>query len=276
MNENIDTDVSQSKNDSNTEFSEFSIDDFPETKDCNINNNDDIIHNEECDDQNIYLNHNKSKTNEKEIIKHIVISGGGQYGFYTYGFLKESNKNGMWKIENIQSIYGTSVGALIGATLCLKYDWDILDKYLIKRPWHNIFKIDINSIFNVIQNKGIFNISVFKEFFSPLFKGTNEDISIDITMKDFYDITKIEFHIFVTEINTFKITDISYKTHPEYSLIEAVYESCSIPIVFSPLIRENFCNIDGGLIVNYPIEYCLKNVENPRKLKKLVKCKEKY
>ena len=69
-------------------------------------------------------------------------------------------------------------------------------------------------------------------------------------------------HIFVTELNDFTLLDISYKTHPDYKLVEAVYESCSVPIVFSPLIKENFCNIDGGLITNYPLDNCIENVEN--------------
>lgn len=261
----------------NTENNNTIIDNV-DNVDCEIpiNNLISVVKNEETE---IIRNDNSSEIlvnadenqSEPNIIKHIVISGGGQYGFYSYGFLKESSKHGIWNINNIKSFYGTSVGALIAATLCLKYDWDILDKYLIKRPWHNIFKIDLYTLFDAIKNKGIFNINVFKEFFLPLFKGTNEDISIDVTMKEYYEITKIDLHIFVTEINNFKIIDISHETHPDYNLIEALYESCSIPIVFSPLIKENFCNIDGGLIVNYPIEYCLNNVENPNEIMGILK-----
>lgn len=212
------------------------------------------------------IQENKIENREKPTIKHIVISGGGHYGFYSYGFLKESNKQGFWKIENIETMYGTSVGSMIIVALCLKYDWDILDNYLINRPWHKIFKIDIYSILNAFQTKGLFDISIFKDFFKPLFNGVDEDISIDVTMQEFYNITKKEIHIFVTEVNNFNLIDISYKTHPDYSLIEAVYESCSVPIIFSPLIKEDLCNIDGGLVSNYPLEYCLKNVENKEEI----------
>ena len=38
---------------------------------------------------------------EKPTIKHIVCSGGGLAGFAFYGAIKESHKQGLWQIENI-------------------------------------------------------------------------------------------------------------------------------------------------------------------------------
>ena len=82
-------------------------------------------------------------------------------------------------------------------------------------------------------------------------------------MKEFYDITKIEIHIFTTEIMNFELVDISYKTHPDWRVIDAVYSSCSIPIIFSPLIKDNKCYCDGGLLLNYPVDKCIENGANP-------------
>ena len=48
-------------------------------------------------------------------IKHIVLSGGGTFGISSYGLLKKLNELGRWRIEDIKSIYGTSVGAIIAA-----------------------------------------------------------------------------------------------------------------------------------------------------------------
>ena len=50
-------------------------------------------------------------------IKHIVIAGGGATGLTYYGILKETNNQGLWKNEDIKSIYGTSVGALLAVIL---------------------------------------------------------------------------------------------------------------------------------------------------------------
>ena len=44
------------------------------------------------------------------MIKHIVINGGGPSGLLSYGALKYLFENDFVNIENIKSIYGTSIG----------------------------------------------------------------------------------------------------------------------------------------------------------------------
>ena len=197
-------------------------------------------------------------------IRHIVCSGGGVTGFSFYGILKECYSRGIWKFENIETIYGTSVGSIFAVILALNYDWKTMDDYLIKRPWHNVFKFDIFSILDSIERRGIFGIKTIEDTFSSLLLG--KDIPINVTMKEFYDITKIEIHIFTTEIMNFELVDISYKTHPDWRVIDAVYSSCSIPIIFSPLIKENKCYCDGGLLLNYPVDKCIENGANPSEI----------
>lgn len=201
---------------------------------------------------------------EIPIIKHIVIPGGGVAGFTYYGVLRNSNQQGYWNIDNIETIYSTSAGAMLAIVLALKYDWEICDDYLIKRPWHNVFKFDIQMIFASLQKKGIFDIKVLEDIFEPLFKG--KDISLDITMKEFYELTNIEIHIYATEINTFEDVDFSYKTHPDVRVVDAVYASSALPIVFSPIIINHKCYCDGAFFSNYPINNCLNHGINHKEV----------
>ena len=195
------------------------------------------------------------------IIRHIVCSGGGVTGFSFYGILKECYLRKIWKLENIETIYGTSVGSIFAVILALNYDWKTMDDYLIKRPWQNVFKFNLYSILDSLQQRGIFGIKTIEDIFSSLFLG--KDIPINVTMKELYDITKIEIHIFTTEIMNFELVDISYKTHPDWRVIDAVYSSCSIPIIFSPFIKDDKCYCDGGLLLNYPLDKCIENGANP-------------
>jgi predicted acylesterase/phospholipase RssA len=191
------------------------------------------------------------------IIKHIVISGGGPTGLSFYGVLKETHNQGLWSFENIQTIYGTSVGAIISVILCLNYDWETLDEYLIKRPWSNVYKFNMYSLIDSYQKRGIFDIKVIEETFSSLFRG--KDISLDITMKEFYELTKVEIHMFSTELISYKLIDFSYKTHPDWKVIDVVYCSACLPIIFSPFLKGEECYCDGGFISSYPLEYCINN-----------------
>jgi hypothetical protein len=84
-------------------------------------------------------------------------------------------------------------------------------------------------------------------------------------MLEFYEKTGIELHIFVTEMNEFEYIDISYKTHADWTVVDAVYASCSVPLIFSPIIRNNKCYIDGSLCMNYPLIKCINDVGHDKK-----------
>lgn len=197
-------------------------------------------------------------------IKHLVISGGGILGFSYYGILKESNKQKLWMYKDIQTIYGTSVGAILATIICLQYDWQILDEYLLNRPWQKVFHYDLNAILNCIQTNGIYSRTLTEKIFNPLLLGKN--IPINVNMVDFYQKTKIELHIMITDVNNFKVVDISYKTHPNWLLIDAIHASSSIPILFQPICIENILYCDGGFCTNYPIDECIQNGATPNEI----------
>jgi predicted acylesterase/phospholipase RssA len=83
-------------------------------------------------------------------------------------------------------------------------------------------------------------------------------------MKEFYEITNIDLHFFSTEINDKKFTKVnfSHSTHPNWKLLDVVYCSSCLPILFSPYLDEDKCYIDGGILNNYPLQNCLNVVEN--------------
>jgi predicted acylesterase/phospholipase RssA len=201
---------------------------------------------------------------EKDIIKHIVISGGGIIGFSQYGVLRESNQRGLWSIDNIESIYGTSIGSIIGVFISLNFEWDVLDDYIIKRPWNQVIHFTMYSIIKSFESRGILNIKIIEEILEPLFRAKNIDINVN--MEEFFEITKIDLHIFVTELNNFKIMDICHSEYPEWRVIDAVYASCSIPIIFSPLLKDSKCYLDGGFILNYPLYPCIQRGNNPNEI----------
>jgi predicted acylesterase/phospholipase RssA len=193
---------------------------------------------------------------------HIAISGGGTSIIKTLSCLKNLYENETIKHENIKSIYGTSSGSIAGVILCLNYDWITIHDYIVKRPWNNIFSVDfsINGFINLYYKRGLFGPELLNKVFEPLFLG--KDLSMDITLKEFYNYSgEIEFHFFTFELNAFEIIDISYKTHPDLKLMDAIYMSCSLPIAWAPLIKDNKCFIDGGIMYNYPLKFCVENTE---------------
>jgi NTE family protein len=193
-------------------------------------------------------------------IKHLVISGGGPLGLRYLGALEQLEKEEFWKFENIESIYGTSIGSIIGAFICLKYDWETLNKYIIERPWNDAFKVNPKQIFDSYYNKGLFDKKLAEIIFKPLLQA--KDIDLHITLQQFYEFSKIDLHIFTFELNKFETVELSHTTHPDLSLLQALTMSSALPGIFMPTIIDNCCYIDGGVMCNYPINQCLRDHTN--------------
>lgn len=213
------------------------------------------------------LNHSSHIQSKHKTIRHLVFSGGIIYGFSFYGAFKRLHDQEFFHIDNIQTIYATSVGTMLATMISLKYEWEVLDNYLIKRPWQNVFKFSLDTIIECYQKRGLFSIKIIEEILEPLFRAKELDIQT-ITMAEFYHITGIEHHYFTIRVNDFELIDISYKTHPQWRLIDAVYASSCIPPIFQPLHlmvaddhKEWF--IDGGFLANYPISHCMANIDKP-------------
>lgn len=190
-------------------------------------------------------------------IKHLVISGGGPIMIQILSALQELEANEYLNMSNIESIYGTSAGAIIGLMISLKFDWNTLNDYIIKRPWHDVFPVKVQNILDSYTKKGIFDIKTIEKCFKPLFDA--KDIPINATMLELYNITKIELHMFAFEMNEYQVEDISHITYPDLPILTAIQMTCAIPVLISPVCIENKCFMDGGVACNYPLTYCINS-----------------
>jgi predicted acylesterase/phospholipase RssA len=229
--------------------------------------------------------------NKPPTIKHLVIAAGGPSGCTMYGALRLLNQEGVWNINDIKTIYGSSVGSFIAVLLSLNYEWKTMDTFLLKRPWSKIYmspssssiigtatsgvaasiaeatskaasyafdaKNKLDTISKLYHQCGIYGIKEFTESLRPAMEG--KDFNVNVTMKEYFDKTGIELHFVVTELNKFDSIDMSYKTHPNQSLIEACYMSCCYPFIFTPIFRDGGVYIDGAIINDYPLNNCIRS-----------------
>lgn len=193
-------------------------------------------------------------------IKHLVISGGGPLGLRYIGALEKLEQYGFWKVDNIESIYATSIGSIIGAFICLKYDWNTLNQYIIERPWKDVFKVNAKQLFDSYYNKGLFDKKIAEIIFKPLLQAKN--LELNITLKEFYEFSKIDLHIFTFELNNFETVEMSHISHPNMELVQALTMSSALPGIFMPTIIEDKCFVDGGVMCNYPLNQCLRDHTN--------------
>ena len=177
-----------------------------------------------------------------------------------FGALKYLSQVDFYNINNIEKIFSTSVGSVIAVILALKIKLEDVEIYAVKRPWKKAFDLSTDMLFNMLTEKGIIDKKFFLVIFEKLFK--TADISINSTMLDFFNSTNIELHFYSLQLNNFELIDISYKTHPDLNIIDAIYMSCSIPFIFQPMFYNSSYMIDGAVLCNFPLKQCIENVEN--------------
>lgn len=191
----------------------------------------------------------------KTKIKHLVISGGGPAGFFTYGALRYLALKEFWRLEDIESIYGCSIGAFFGVIVSLGYEWEWLDDYFIKRPWEKLIQI---SPLDFFEKKGLLDEKFIEESIASLLSA--KDLKVNITLEELYAHNKIDIHMYTTNINKPLIekVDLSHQTHPNLTVIKALTMSMCYPFLFKPVcVNVDECYIDGGLLNNYPLNDCI-------------------
>ncbi len=157
----------------------------------------------------------------------LVLSGGGARGIAHIGVIEELENQGY----TIDSIAGTSMGALVGATY-------VLGSMPSYKKW--IYTLDKKEVFKLID-------------FSFSSHGLIKGDKLFKKMKEFIDDTPIEeIAIPYTAI----ATDIKNNREMVYntgSIFKAVRASIAIPTVFTPLYEEDSILVDGGVVNNIPL-----------------------
>ena len=184
------------------------------------------------------------------IIKNIVFSGGNLKGLSFFGglkFLKEHNL-----LTHLKHVAGTSVGSIVAFCFILDYDIQDLEKLFIKLELENYNNITTDTIFSFFDNYGIDSGDKLFTVFKVLLKKKGFEESI--TLREFYEKTKIELTLVGCCVNTSKPIYFNYKKYPNQSLLTCLRISYCIPLIYTPIKIDDMYYVDGGLIDNYCIQ----------------------
>jgi predicted acylesterase/phospholipase RssA len=187
----------------------------------------------------------------KTPIEHLVFSGGGHNIFVMLGAIIYLKQQGYIHFNDIKTIDATSAGSLLAFIFMMGSSDSDLESYFIERPWDKLFDITPELLFQAFQEKGLFDISIFESIVNPIMKSV--DIDRKITFQQLYEKNGIEFTVYATELNVLRLMEFSHISTPNQSIINAIYKSCAVPPVFKPVIDNDCCYLDGGVLANYPL-----------------------
>ena len=189
--------------------------------------------------------------------KHLILSGGGINGIQTLKAVHtiEQKINGtMFDKCQLESISATSIGSFIGLGILLNYSaeeylnnaiprvsnyFDLFDKMNISNIFHS-FGLTNNDIFTTLIDK---NIVPFK---LPIYENKS------ISFKELFDITNIQFDIYVTNLSFSKIEIWNHITQPDMPISFAIKVTTCLPFIFEPVYFNDNIYVDGSVIDNFP------------------------
>lgn len=162
----------------------------------------------------------------------LALSGGGARGFAHVGALKFLEEIGV----RPDIISGTSAGSLIGVLYADGYTPDEIIDLFSPLNFHDLAEI-------TIPRSGFFKITRFRNFLKKVLHARYlEDLAIPVVVT---------------------ATDLDHgqsKTFATGPIVDIVCASCSIPVLFSPVIIDNVHYVDGGVLRNFPVSpirpYC--------------------
>ena len=198
-------------------------------------------------------------------INTLVIAGGAVKGYSFLGSLILLEKYGI--LKKIKYFYGTSIGAILSATVILDWNIDEIYRFTIKYPFENMLNINLNKIVN---DYSLVDQKDYEILLKKMISYKNFDPNI--TLKELYDKTNKEINLITYNMSTCSEEILNYLTYPDLMLWEGLYMTSALPFLFNPYEYKTKTYIDGGIVNNFPID----NVRNENKFKTIGICIDGY
>lgn len=182
----------------------------------------------------------------------IVISGGALKGFGMLGALQYIEE--LYKLSNINSFVGTSVGSIISYLICIGYSpIEIVQKCVESRiieKLRNEFKID-----NIFNKKCLLQ---FETILEELELYTLFRYNKTFTLKTLYTELNKELCCVTYNYSLKKMEILHHTTTPDIPCLTAIQMSSSVPFLFDEFSYDGYTYIDGGVVDNFPLRVALK------------------
>ena len=183
----------------------------------------------------------------------ISFEGGGIAGLAHVGVIKVLSDNTI--LPQLTHISGSSAGSIIATLVACRLSYETIKEISINIDY-NLFEDSswfiIKDIYELINNFGWNSGDAISKIFGDILEKhiSNRLITFG-EIREKYGTTLI---ITSTDINTESIVYYTPDSHPDMVVIDAVRQSSSIPLFYNPVLKDDHLYVDGGVLVNYPIQ----------------------
>ena len=183
------------------------------------------------------------------MIKNIVFSGGGIFGFSICGVLKALEEYKL--MDTITTYSGTSAGSIIACLLVLGYSSQEIETLIFGINFDTMRDITSENVLSFFDTYGVDSGNKMLTVFEIIIKAKTNNPKI--TFQQLFDLTKKKLIVTATNLSKRDVEYFNYQTTPNMPISLAVRISISIPILFTPIKYENDLYIDGCILDNFPV-----------------------
>jgi NTE family protein len=185
--------------------------------------------------------------------KNLVFEGGGVLGVSYCGVLEELHRLNI--LKNITGFAGTSVGSIVAGLLACGASYNFIKSELLNL---NLAKLTdytsdykIMNFVNLINHYGLCKgEKLYNWITDMLYKLTGRE---KITLGEIKRLYGADLYITGTSLTTKSVVYFHHSSHYDMQLRDAIRISTSVPGIFTPVTYGGELMVDGGVIVNFPI-----------------------
>lgn len=161
----------------------------------------------------------------------LVLGGGGLKGLAHVGAWRALSEAGV----EVQGIVGTSIGALVGALVARGAGWEEMEERAGALTRDDIVRVNRRAVlFNGIRQPSVFRGDTLREYFQELLP------------EEGWDALGIPLQMNAVALATGRTEWFGVGGRTDVSLVDAVYASAALPVLYPPALLDGVAFVDGG------------------------------
>jgi NTE family protein len=161
----------------------------------------------------------------------LVLGGGGLKGLAHIGVWRALGEAGV----PVAGVVGTSIGALVGALIASGTSWGEMRRLARELRREDIARVNRRAVlFNGIRQVSVFRGDVLHEFYESILPGVG------------WDSLRLPLLVNAVDLATGRTTWFGTGERTDVALVEALYASSALPVLYPPAAIGEAAFVDGG------------------------------
>lgn len=174
----------------------------------------------------------------------LVLSSGGILGVVYGGAFRCMEEKGV-SLADFESVYGTSVGGLVGLLVVLGMNYRSIRSLLINLPMDSLLHITSNSILRVADTCGLDSGRQLRKLTrSILYRILRREKP---TLGELFQLTGKMFTVNAVDIRTGQVVYLGTNRTPEILVEDAICATAAIPFIYAPVRIHDMVLVDGAV-----------------------------